>query len=148
LAASIRLAKSGFRAICFEPAGQLNRVVGESLDWSAPQLFQGLDLQMEDLIEKQVSTFKRHVTLTMPDGSETEYVPGDWLGRAPWNVELRTLHVNRIKMHRCLTKLAAAHGVQLVTDRVVEVERKGRYIRALKTAERRRYMRMRRLELT
>jgi flavin-dependent dehydrogenase len=135
LAASIRLAKAGFRVICFEPASQSNRIVGESLDWSAPQLFQGLDLPMEDLVEKQVSTFKRHVTLTMPDGSETEYVPGDWLGRAPWNIELRTLHVDRLKMHRRLTRVATTHGVQLVRDRVVEVERTGGYIRAVKTAE-------------
>ena len=45
---------------------------------------------MEDLVASGAATFKRHITVTAPDGSQHEYLPGDWLTAPPWNVETRT----------------------------------------------------------
>lgn len=134
LAVSIQLAKAGFTIVCFEPVTQFKRIVGESLDWSAPQLFEQIDLRMDDLIRSQVSTYKRHVLLKMRDDSQAEYTPSPWLGRAPLNIELRTLHVDRQRLHQKLMRIAQAHGVTIVHDRVIGAERGGDAITAVRTA--------------
>jgi flavin-dependent dehydrogenase len=138
LAASVQLAKSGLSVICLEPVTEFGHIVGESLDWSAPDLFNALELRMEDLVGAEVSTYKRHVILTLPDGSSAEYIPPPWLGRAPFNIELRTLHIDRLRLHRELIRLAKTHGVTLVQDRAVAVERNGAVIVAIQTALRQR----------
>lgn len=122
LAASVHLAKAGFRVVCLDPATDFSHIVGESLDWSAPDLFHQLELRMEDLIHRQVSTFKRHVVLKLPDDSMTEYVPSPWLGRPPLNIDLRTMHVDRLRLHQALKKIALKYGVVLVHDRVTRVD--------------------------
>jgi 2-polyprenyl-6-methoxyphenol hydroxylase-like FAD-dependent oxidoreductase len=48
-AAAINLARGGLGVICLEPRESFHNVVGESLDWSAPQLFTQLGLTMEEL---------------------------------------------------------------------------------------------------
>src|SRR6202789_4246910 len=80
--------KATSRAVEVSSANGAN--VGESLDWSAPQLFAQLGPTMEDLVASGAATFKRHITVTAPDGSQHEYLPGDWLTAPPWNVETRT----------------------------------------------------------
>ena len=37
--------------ICIEPAESLRQAVGESLDWSAPDLLNALGLPMEELVK-------------------------------------------------------------------------------------------------
>jgi 2-polyprenyl-6-methoxyphenol hydroxylase-like FAD-dependent oxidoreductase len=134
LAASIHLARSGFRVTCFEPATDFEHIVGESLDWSAPELFRQLELQMDELVRSEVSTYKRHVILTMPDKSATEYVPSAWLGRPPLNIELSTMHVDRVRLHQKVTRIALASGVLIVHDRIAGIDRKGRIITGVRTA--------------
>jgi 2-polyprenyl-6-methoxyphenol hydroxylase-like FAD-dependent oxidoreductase len=135
LSASIHLAKREFDVICIEPSTDLSRIVGESLDWSAPELFQELDLNMEDLVQAEISTFKRHVILELKNGAGTEYVPSPWLARPPLNVELRTLHVDRRRLHENLIRLAAGKGVTTLRDRVAGFERDGRRLTAVRTAD-------------
>ena len=98
--AAIHLARGGLRVICLEPRESFHNhnIVGESLDWSAPQLFAQLGLTMEDLVASGAATFKRHITVTGPDGSQQEYLPGAWLTERPWNVEIRTLHLDRMQV--------------------------------------------------
>jgi menaquinone-9 beta-reductase len=134
LAASIQLAASGFRVVCCESAADFGHIVGESLDWSAPELLKRLTLQMEDLVRKEISTYKRHVVLKLPDDSLTEYLPSPWLARPPLNIELRTLHVDRVRLHQELSGIAAQHGVTFVRDRIVEVERSGQTITGIRGA--------------
>jgi flavin-dependent dehydrogenase len=134
LAASIQLAKAGFTVYCFEPMTDFRRIVGESLDWSAPQLLEAIELRMDELVRSEVSTYKRHVILKLEDGSEAEYVPSPWLGRAPLNIELRTLHVDRLRLRHNLMRIAVAHGVIIVHDRVTGIERSGSTITAAQTA--------------
>ena len=42
------LAQAGFEVTCLELSRSFDRLVGESLDWSAPDLFKDLGLPMED----------------------------------------------------------------------------------------------------
>src|SRR6266498_4204454 len=84
-AAALQLAKAGLEVICIAPREPTRPPVGESLDWSAPELLRELGLPMDYLIETQMATWKRHVTLQMRDGCSEHYVPTPWLGEPPLN---------------------------------------------------------------
>lgn len=133
-AASLQLARAGLRVICISPAESTRPPVGESLDWSAPELFKGLGLPMEYLLETKMATWKRHVTLQMRDGCSEHYVPTPWLGEPPLNIELRTLHVDRARLDEELLKRTVDAGVKLVPDKVVSIERTGKRMASVRTA--------------
>jgi len=133
-AACLHLAKAGFSVICIEPEEAVRQPVGESLDWSAPDLLKVLGLPMEDLIKAQMATWKRHVTLKARDGCAEHYVPTPWLGGAPFHIELRTLHVDRLRLDQELQNLVINRGITVVRDKVVRVERSGKKISAVHTA--------------
>jgi flavin-dependent dehydrogenase len=133
-AASLHLAKAGLSVTCIEPADAVRQAVGESLDWSAPDLLKALGLPMEHLVTERIATWKRHVTLQLRDGCSEQYVPSAWLARAPFRVELRTLHVDRQRLDQGLLSLATALGVTVVRDKVVGVGRKENKILSVKTA--------------
>jgi menaquinone-9 beta-reductase len=133
-AAASRLAQAGLKVICLEPPAGGRQPVGESLDWSAPELLKALGLPMEELIERKIATWKRHVTLKLRDGSSEHYVPTPWLAGPPFHIELRTLHVDRVLLDRELLKIAIDHGVNVVQDKVVRVERKGKKVSSVHTA--------------
>ena len=133
-AAAIDLARGGLRVICLEPRESFHNIVGESLDWSAPQLFAQLGLTMEDLVASGSGTFKRHITVTAPDGSQQEYLPGAWLTERPWNVEIRTLHLDRPQVHNRLQQSVSAHGVVTLHERAVGFEIRDRRISAVETS--------------
>jgi flavin-dependent dehydrogenase len=133
-AASIHLARAGLRVTCIEPADGGRQSVGESLDWSAPELLRALGLPMEQLVSGRIATWKRHVTMRLGNGVSEQYIPSAWLARAPFRVELKTLHVDRHRLDEELTNLASGQGVTIVHDRVVSVERKGNRILRASTA--------------
>jgi flavin-dependent dehydrogenase len=135
MAACIHLAKAGLEVLCVGPDPGATHPVGESLDWSAPALLAGVGLPMERLIAEGIATYKRHVTLKLGDGSERHYVPGEWLGRPPFNVELRTMHVDRTRLNAALRKIFLRCGAELVNDRIVDIERHGRWVAAVTTAQ-------------
>jgi flavin-dependent dehydrogenase len=133
-ASSIHLARAGLNVVCIEPEGAIRTAVGESLDWSAPALLKSLGLPMESLVEKQTATWKRHVTLQLRDGCSEQYVPSTWLGGAPFHMELRTLHVDRVRLDEELSKLAIDQGVRVVREKAVGVERQGNRISSILTS--------------
>jgi flavin-dependent dehydrogenase len=133
-AASLHLAKAGLRELCIEAAESVRQPVGESLDWSSPDLLKALGLPMDDLIGTQIATWKRHVILRLPEGAPEHYVPVPWLRRKPFNVELRTIHVDRVRLNQELMKSAVAHGVTVIQDRVVRVESDAKQISAIHTS--------------
>ncbi len=138
-AAAIHLAKAGFKVICIEPATSARQALGESLDWSAPDLLRALGLPMEQLVQSQIATLKRHVTMKQRDGCSEQYFPSAWLSERPFQIELRTLHVDRLKLDQELWNLAVAQGVEFVHDKVAAVEKEGKRIRAVVTAGKMRY---------
>ena len=133
-AAAIDLARGGLRVICLEPRESFHHIVGESLDWSAPQLLAQLGLPMEELVSSGAATFKRHITVTAPDGSQQEYLPGAWLTARPWNVEIRTLHLDRLQVHDQLQQSACAHGIVTLHERAIGFEIRDRQISAVETS--------------
>jgi flavin-dependent dehydrogenase len=133
-AASLHLAKAGLRVTCIEPGEGTRQPVGESLDWSAPDLLSALGLPMEELINAQMATWKRHVTLKSRDGCSEHYIPTPWLGGPPFHIELRTLHVDRVRLDHEIQKMATDHGVTQVSDKVVQIERIEKKILAVHTA--------------
>jgi flavin-dependent dehydrogenase len=130
----MQLAAAGLRVVCIEPENAARQAVGESLDWSAPELLNALGLPMEDLVKVGTATWKRHVTLKLCDGASEHYVPGAWLADAPFRVELRTMHVDRLRLDDKLLKRTVESGVTIVRDTVVNVERDGVRVVAVHTA--------------
>ena len=114
MAASLHLAKAGLRVVCIEPETRVRQPVGESLDWASPGLLGGLGLPMEDLIRRGFATYKRSVTPQLSGGCSKDYRPGPWLARPPFNVELRTIHVDRVRLDRELRGLVLRRGVTVV----------------------------------
>lgn len=94
LAATIHLKKAGLDVACLEPRENFTASVGESLDWSAPALLEQLGLSMEMLVRGGAATLKRHVQIISLGGVQQDYRPVAWVGGSPWNVELRTLHLD------------------------------------------------------
>jgi flavin-dependent dehydrogenase len=134
MAASLHLAKAGLSVVCVGPDPTGSHPVGESLDWSAPALLEAVGLPMASLIAEEIATYKRHVTLKLCDGSQQHYVPSEWLGRPPFNVELRTMHVDRTKLNAALRRIVLDHGVRIVADKIVDVQSEGRRVVAVTTA--------------
>ena len=73
MAASIHLARAGMRVTCIETDPQDVDPVGESLDWSAPELLRELDLPMDRLLRDGIATYKRHVILKLISGAARHY---------------------------------------------------------------------------
>jgi flavin-dependent dehydrogenase len=139
MAASFHLARAGYRVTCIESDVGSRQPVGESLDWSAPALLQELGLSMDGAIRDQIATYKRHVTVKLTDGTTRHYEPGEWLARSPYNVELRTLHVDRLQLDQSIREMALKQGVEMAIDRAIDVEKEGRRVTAVKTASGRRF---------
>jgi flavin-dependent dehydrogenase len=135
MAASIHLSKAGFKVVCVETDTGGKQPVGESLDWSAPDLLAALGLPMERLIGEGIATYKKHVTLNLADGSKQHYVPGEWLGNPPFNLELRTMHLDRVRFDNELRRIIIGHGVTVLQDRIVGIEKAGRRVTAVSTAQ-------------
>jgi flavin-dependent dehydrogenase len=134
-AAAVQLARAGLSVIFIEPEQRTRPVIGESLDWSAPDLLKALGLPMEKLVASGMATWKRHVTLRLRDGCGEQYEPSPWLANKPMNVEVRTLHVDRSPLDRELSRLAVDHGACLIRDRVTSVEKKDDRVLSVQTSE-------------
>jgi flavin-dependent dehydrogenase len=129
MATSIHLAHAGLRVVCVHSDELSSEPVGESLDWSAPNLLESIGLPIDALIERGIATTKRHVTLRLPDGSERHYVPGSWLGKFPFSVRLDTIHVDRSALAHAIHDRAERECVQIIADQVIKVEQEhGRVI--------------------
>ncbi|MGA2738341.1 MAG: tryptophan 7-halogenase [Bryobacteraceae bacterium] len=134
MAASLHLAKAGFRVACIEPETGLRQPVGESLDWASPALLSALGLPPEDLIEFGIATYKRGVTLQLRTGEVQNFRPPAWVAQAPFSIVLHTIHVDRMRLDRSLQDLAVARGVTIVHDKALTVEKRGMRIVSIQTA--------------
>jgi flavin-dependent dehydrogenase len=119
-AATIHLARAGFKVLCIEQRSEILNTIGESLDWSAPELLATLGLNMDELVSTEAATWKRHITIAKTDGERKEFLPGAWLAASPWNVEVRTLHLDRDRTDARLKEIAQGLGVTTLHDRVAD----------------------------
>jgi menaquinone-9 beta-reductase len=133
-AASVHLAQAGLKVTCIEPTETIRQAVGESLDWSTPELLKGLGLPTEMLITTQVATWKRRVMLQLPQGPPEFYTPIGWLGRPPFRIELNTIHVDRLRLDKELMQSAINLGVKIVHDRVLRIHTAGGRVSSVQTA--------------
>jgi flavin-dependent dehydrogenase len=133
-AASLHLAKAGLKTICIDPADTSRQPVGESLDWSTPDLLANLGLPLDEVLTNRIGTLKRRVIVKSREGQTAEFFPFSWFSRPPFNLEIRTLHVDRVRMDEELRKKAVDSGVTLVQDKVVRIERNGKHISSVHTA--------------
>jgi menaquinone-9 beta-reductase len=133
-AASLHLAKAGLKVTCIEPAQTVRQAVGESLDWSSPDLLKDLGLPADVLIKTQTATWKRHVVLKLIHGASEDYTPLPWLGGAPFHIELSTIHVDRLRLDQELQQTVTNLGITMVHDKVVRVETTGKRVSAVQTA--------------
>ena len=132
-AASLHLARAGLKVVCIEPQQAVRPPVGESLDWSAPDLLNRLGMSPDSLIASRIATWKRHVILKMRDGCEAHYVPSTWLAGPPFYVNLATLHVERTQLDDEILKMVLDEGVTFVRDRIVDLEISDRKICSVQT---------------
>ena len=89
---------------------------------------------MDDLIAARMATWKRHVTMKLRSGDSEHYVPDAWLAGKPFHIELRTLHVDRLRLDEELLKRTINRGVTMIRDTVTRVEMDGERISAVHTA--------------
>jgi 2-polyprenyl-6-methoxyphenol hydroxylase-like FAD-dependent oxidoreductase len=106
LASAIHLARGGIAVTLLEPQTVMPPIVGESLDWSAPGLLAALGLPIDELIASRAANWKSHIVMHRTDGSKRRYQPGQWLAERPWNVEIRTLHLDRQLIHSMTEEMA------------------------------------------
>ena len=135
MAASIHLARAGMRVACINSDELSSDPVGESLDWSAPDLLAKIGLPIDALMERGIATTKQHVILKLLDGSERHYVPGPWLGRFPFNVRLDTVHVDRNALAQAIHEIAVREGVEIIADQVMSLKHAQRRINAVATKQ-------------
>jgi 2-polyprenyl-6-methoxyphenol hydroxylase-like FAD-dependent oxidoreductase len=57
------------------------------------------------------------------------------LGKPPYNIDLRTLHVDRGQLNQALREIFLGKGIRLVNDRVVDIETTGQIVKAVVTAK-------------
>lgn len=133
LAAAVHLARRGLDVLCIEPEPAPRARVGESLDWSSPGLLCELGFQRDELLEQGYATRKRHIRVAPHDGALFELAPEPWFARAPWKLELETLHVDRGRFDARLAELAGRAGVRFLRERVSEVRTDGERVLEVET---------------
>jgi hypothetical protein len=74
------------------------------------------------------------VSLKIRDGCSERYIPTPWLGGPPFPIELRTLHVDRVRRDQEIQKMASDHGVTQVNEKTVRAEKLGRKMLLIHTA--------------
>ena len=138
LASAIHLARGGMAVTLLEPQTVMPPIVGESLDWSAPGLLADLGLPMDELIASRAANWKSHIVIHRTDGSKRNYRPGSWLAEWPCNVEVRTLHLDRLEIQAITEAMAAELGVRTLRERAVSIEQNDDRVVAIRTSSGRR----------
>jgi flavin-dependent dehydrogenase len=135
MAAAIHLTRAGLQVVCLDGDPPVTDPVGESLDWSAPDLLAAIGLPADELVRRGIATAKRHVILKLRDGSERHYVPGEWLGKPPFNVRLDTIHVDRTELGKAVRQIVDSLAIPVIADRVMGVERDGGRVASVTTKQ-------------
>ena len=138
LASSIFLQKAGLRVVCVDSRAYPHHKVGESLDWSSPNMLQRVGIPREALIDDQIATYKKGIMICEPGKEDWDVQPPPSIQRSPFRFEVLTLHVDRTALDQRLYEEALALGTTFVWDRVTDVECEGDRVRGCLTAKGRR----------
>ena len=93
---------------------------------------------MDQLIANRAANWKSHIVIHRTDGSKRSYQPGQWLAERPWNVEIRTLHLDRQQIHSITEEMAAELGVSTLREKAISVEQRDDRVVAIQTSSGRR----------
>jgi flavin-dependent dehydrogenase len=133
LSACIFLRRTGLRVLCIEPERFPHDRVGESLDWSSPQLLADLGIPSAELIDNGIATYKRNIKIEGAGRPAWTAQPKQWFRHRPIAFETVTLHVDRIAMDRRIFEVAQQLGTTFLWDRVSQVETGGERVIACRT---------------
>lgn len=135
LATATRLVLGGFRVLCIEPDEFPHDRVGESLDWSAPGLLDGLGVPSSKMLADGYATPKRNIEIVATDRPRYTAQPEPWFKKPPIRFEVDTMHVDRVEMDRRLYERACEVGVEFLWQRVREVVSEGDRVTAVVTSD-------------
>ncbi|HEY6332244.1 MAG TPA: NAD(P)/FAD-dependent oxidoreductase [Blastocatellia bacterium] len=139
LSACIFLCRAGLRVLCIEPEKFPHDRVGESLDWSSPQLLKDLGVPGDELIDSRIATYKRNIKIEGTGRPAWTAQPKEWFRRRPISFEVVTLHVDRVEMDRRIFEVAERLGTGFLWSRVSKIEtHEGRVI-AIRTGDNKRF---------
>ena len=138
LSAAVLLARAGLRVACIDPEGFPRTRVGESLDWSAPQLLSDLGLPRDELVAAGIGTYKREIRARTVDGDLLIGRPPEWVRRRPLRFEYQTAHLDRLQFDEQLFEVARGAGVEFEWDHVRRVDFHGESIVGFQTRSGRR----------
>lgn len=89
---------------------------------------------MQRLLDERIATYKKYVIVTLEDGATRDCTPGPWLAQKPWNVEIKTLHIDRVALDERIRVAASDLDIRVVEDRVTAIEFKGDRMASVTTA--------------
>ena len=138
LASSVFLQKAGLRVVCVDSRAYPHHKVGESLDWSSPNMLQRVGIPREALIDDEIATYKKGIMICEPGKEDWDVKPPPSIQRSPFRFEVLTLHVDRAALDQRLYEEALALGTTFVWDRVTDVECEDDRVRGCLTATGRR----------
>lgn len=135
LAASILLSRSGLSVVCIEPKPFPHSKVGESFDWSTPELLRSLGIDPEEIIKRGHGIPKKSIRIIASDGKTAIGGPNPWMAEKPWRLETVTLHADRVEFDKLLYNLAVKQGVKFVPQSIKKVEQDGEKITSFVTRQ-------------
>ena len=120
LATAIHLARDHRSVVCVDHRPWPRSAVGESLEFSAPQLLEDLGVDIDEVTEPRHVFPKTSVRVT-GGGDVFTIWPPRWFARPPIWCSRRALHADRAELDRRLMLVAIAAGVEMLPERVTGV---------------------------
>ena len=138
LTSAVFLRRAGLRVVCVDTRAYPHHKVGESLDWSSPNMLQRVGIGRESLIDDRIATYKKGIAVCEPGRPDWDVQPPPSITRSPLRFETLTLHVDRTALDQRLYVEALALGTTFVWERVTDVDVDGDRVRGCVTTSGRR----------
>jgi len=137
LATAVHLGRRGRRVVCIEARGWPRPAVGESLEFSAPQLLAGLGVDIDiDQGRDRRHLFPKRAVRIVGDNEQFTVWPPAWFARPPIWCSRITFHTDRAELDHHVVGLAIEAGVEILPERVSKVEHDHDVITGLATDRR------------
>ena len=138
LSSAVFLRKAGLRVVCIDTRAYPQHKVGESLDWSSPNMLQRVGIARQSLIDDRIATYKKGIMVCEPGKEDWDVKPPPSIQRSPLRFEVLTLHVDRTALDQKLYEEALALGTTFVWERLTDVDLDGDRVRGCITGTGRR----------